>query len=290
MIGWLRPIVLFPASAVAGLSPAQLEAIWLTAGPHPASRLPGQSAAKRGGDVLVYHPAVWWISRNISQERGFVFYDLTVKVCGIASPRESSGHPGRTAVLDRRPALAANGRALLPRGRRLLGVPRSRIDPVGGSPELVLVAVAALAVASRSSLFAAEASIGARNADRVSHCVNDIVWRRDGGRVVQDARRLVANGQLVEAEAKLREATRRDRRKRAYLDFLQRVRPVLEQMLADKLMKRASSEQAGPKFRQADRIPNLSRNLKRTRPTRQRPKAAMRPSARTMLSCMLNSI
>ena len=81
---------------------------------------------------------------------------------------------------------------------------------------LVLVAVAALAVASRSSLFAAEASIGARNADPnvSSHCVNDIVWRRDGGPLVQDARRLVANGQLVETEAKLREATRRDPEKK----------------------------------------------------------------------------
>ena len=64
VIGWLRPVVLMPASALAGMGPQQLEAI-----------LAHELAHIRRHDYLVnllqtlvetllfYHPAVWWLSR-----------------------------------------------------------------------------------------------------------------------------------------------------------------------------------------------------------------------------------
>src|SRR5262245_23768942 len=63
-LGWLRPVILLPASAVTGLTPQQLEAI-----------IAHELAHIRRHDYLInllqavvetllfYHPAVWWVSR-----------------------------------------------------------------------------------------------------------------------------------------------------------------------------------------------------------------------------------
>jgi len=70
VIGFLKPVVLLPASALGGLAPHQLEAI-----------LAHELAHIRRHDYLVnllqtlvetvlfYHPAVWWLSRRIRIER-----------------------------------------------------------------------------------------------------------------------------------------------------------------------------------------------------------------------------
>ena len=83
VIGWLKPVVLLPASALAGLSPQQLEAI-----------LAHELAHIRRHDYLVnllqtlvetvlfYHPAVWWLSRRIRIERENCCDDLAVSLCG----------------------------------------------------------------------------------------------------------------------------------------------------------------------------------------------------------------
>ncbi|PYR61595.1 MAG: hypothetical protein DMF85_01770 [Acidobacteria bacterium] len=69
VVGWLKPVVLLPASALAGLAPQQLEAI-----------LAHEFAHIRRHDYLVnllqmfvetllfYHPAVWWLSRRIRHD------------------------------------------------------------------------------------------------------------------------------------------------------------------------------------------------------------------------------
>jgi len=131
VIGCLKPVVLLPASAIAALSPAQLEAI-----------LAHELAHVRRHDYLVnlfqtvvetllfYHPAVCWISRRIRIERENCCDDLAVSLCGdpvayanaladLESLR-SSIPPFRR--LDRT-AMAATGGSLLQRVRRLLGAP-----------------------------------------------------------------------------------------------------------------------------------------------------------------------
>ena len=69
MIGWLKPVVLFPAGVLSGLSPLQIEAL-----------LAHELAHIRRHDYLVnllqsivetllfYHPAVWWASRQVRIE------------------------------------------------------------------------------------------------------------------------------------------------------------------------------------------------------------------------------
>jgi beta-lactamase regulating signal transducer with metallopeptidase domain len=83
VIGWVKPVVLLPASALSGLSPQQLEAI-----------LAHELAHIRRHDYLVnllqtlvetllfYHPAVWWLSRRIRAEREHCCDDLAVSLCG----------------------------------------------------------------------------------------------------------------------------------------------------------------------------------------------------------------
>ena len=85
VIGWLKPMVLLPASTLAGLTPAQLELI-----------LAHELAHVRRHDYLVnlmqtvvetllfYHPAVWWVSRRMRIERENCCDDLAVLAGGDA--------------------------------------------------------------------------------------------------------------------------------------------------------------------------------------------------------------
>ena len=85
VIGWLKPVVLLPAATLLGLTPEQLEAV-----------LAHELAHIRRYDYLVnivqmlietlffYHPAVWWISGRIRQERELCCDDIAVRCCGDA--------------------------------------------------------------------------------------------------------------------------------------------------------------------------------------------------------------
>jgi beta-lactamase regulating signal transducer with metallopeptidase domain len=125
VIGWLKPVVLLPTSAVSGLAPHQLEAI-----------LAHELAHIRRHDYLVnllqtlvetllfYHPAVWWLSHRIRVERENCCDDLAVSLCGdpftyaqaLADLEGLRGSSGRLAV-------AVTGGSLVERVRRLLGAP-----------------------------------------------------------------------------------------------------------------------------------------------------------------------
>jgi TonB family protein len=121
VIGWLRPVVLIPLSAFAGLAPAQLDALLL----HEIAHI------RRFDTVinilltavetfLFYHPAVWWVSRQVRIEREHCCDDLAVSACGDAGMYVEA----LTALKPRKAAdmaLAANGGRLKDRVARLLG-------------------------------------------------------------------------------------------------------------------------------------------------------------------------
>ena len=83
VLGWLRPVILVPASALTGLTPQQLEVL-----------LAHELAHVRRYDYVVnviqsvietllfYHPAVWWVSRRVREERENCCDDLVVQLCG----------------------------------------------------------------------------------------------------------------------------------------------------------------------------------------------------------------
>ena len=148
VIGWLRPVILVPASAFAGLTPQQLEAI-----------LAHELAHVRRNDYLVnllqavaetllfYHPAVWWVSRQVRQERESCCDDLAVAVCG-----DRLGYARALAALEElrmpmpRLALGADGGSLLRRIRRLAGVPeKTPVAWIAGALALSLLLAGAVA-------------------------------------------------------------------------------------------------------------------------------------------------
>lgn len=151
-LGWLKPVVLIPAAALLALSPEALEAVLIhelehvRRGDFLANLL--QTFAEA---LLFYHPAVWWLSRRIRQEREHACDDAAVQACGdpilyasaLARLEELRAQP--FSIPDLAPA--ASGGRLMSRIQRILR-PRTAHDLV--SP-LVILAPALLLVTTLGS-------------------------------------------------------------------------------------------------------------------------------------------
>ncbi|MDA0920009.1 MAG: carboxypeptidase regulatory-like domain-containing protein [Planctomycetota bacterium] len=162
VIGVLRPLILLPATALTGLSVEQLDAI-----------LAHEIAHIRRHDcfinliltvietLLFYHPAVWWLSGRIRQERENCCDDIASAVCG--NPIRYAEALIRMEEL-RTPAgglaMAATGGSLALRIRRLLGQPARESSRqnwwIGGFVSLLIVAALVSTVVSQSSETQAE--------------------------------------------------------------------------------------------------------------------------------------
>ncbi len=123
VVGWFRPMVLLPVSALTGLSAQQLEAVIAHELAH-VKRLDSfvnlfQIAAET---LLFYHPAVWWLSKRIRAERENCCDDAAISVCG--NPVEYARALATMAEWQNAPllAMAANRSPLAERVARLLGV------------------------------------------------------------------------------------------------------------------------------------------------------------------------
>ncbi len=129
VVGWLRPVILVPVSAFTGLTAQQIEAL-----------LAHELAHIRRYDYLVnllqtaietllfYHPAVWWVSRQIRSERENCCDDLAVAACGnvltyarALAALELLRSKGVVPQL----AMASDGGSLLKRIQRLVETPSS---------------------------------------------------------------------------------------------------------------------------------------------------------------------
>lgn len=140
VIGCLKPHILLPVIALTGLTELQLRAI-----------LAHELAHIRRHDYLVnllqaavetllfFHPAVWWVSREIRREREHCCDDIAVAVCG--DPLEYAAALAGMEEIRARipdPALAANGGELVSRIRRLLGEPTPSSRPAGAFAVIAL--------------------------------------------------------------------------------------------------------------------------------------------------------
>jgi len=134
VVGYLRPVVLIPVSALTGLAPEHIAALLAHELAH-IRRLDYavnllQSIAEA---VLFYHPAVWWVSDQIRVEREHCCDDLAVSASGDlvsyirALTEMESFRPAHTAT-----ALAANGGSLVNRIRRLSQQTPSTSDSLPG--------------------------------------------------------------------------------------------------------------------------------------------------------------
>jgi beta-lactamase regulating signal transducer with metallopeptidase domain/sporulation protein YlmC with PRC-barrel domain len=123
VLGWFRPVVFLPISALTCLSEAQLRAVIA----HELAHIRRFDAFVNLFQVAVetllfYHPAVWWLSRRIRAERENCCDDVALSLCGnpaeyaraLALMEESRVAPSF--------AMAANRGPLESRVSRLLGI------------------------------------------------------------------------------------------------------------------------------------------------------------------------
>ena len=147
VLGWLRPVIILPLAAVAQLPPAQVEAVLAHELAHVRRHDYLVNLLQRVAEaVLFYHPAIWWISARVREEREHCCDDLAIEVCG-----DRDSYATALAELESRrttePALglAATDGPLLNRIRRILQVSGSeRIQTPNWTVTLALAAVFAL--------------------------------------------------------------------------------------------------------------------------------------------------
>jgi beta-lactamase regulating signal transducer with metallopeptidase domain len=83
VIGWFRPVVFLPVSALTGLSESQLEAVIA----HELAHIQRLDAFVNVFQVCVetllfYHPAIWWMNKRIRAEREHCCDEIAVALCG----------------------------------------------------------------------------------------------------------------------------------------------------------------------------------------------------------------
>ncbi len=148
VVGWLRPAILLPSSALTGLTAEQIEAL-----------LAHELAHIRRYDYLVnmlqtvvetlgfYHPAVWWVSHRIRVERENCCDDLAIRISGdrvryaraLTSMEEIRS--GRSEL-----AVAVNGGNLFSRIRRLLGKDSTDSSRTSWIPSVITILLIAIIV------------------------------------------------------------------------------------------------------------------------------------------------
>jgi ankyrin repeat protein/beta-lactamase regulating signal transducer with metallopeptidase domain len=144
VIGWVRPAILLPASALTGLTPDELLAIVA----HELAHVRRHDFLVNGLQrivecVLFYHPAVWWVSGRIRLERERCCDDLAVAaVCGntVLYAQALVAVERARATL---PALAvpSAGIGVADRVRRVLGVRGASHDWQSAAAAVVFAAI-----------------------------------------------------------------------------------------------------------------------------------------------------
>jgi beta-lactamase regulating signal transducer with metallopeptidase domain/ubiquinone biosynthesis protein UbiJ len=174
VVGWLKPVILWPAAALLGLPAHELDALVVHELAHVRRQDALMNLLQACIDVLFFHhPAAWWISGQVRAEREHCADDLAVRVleAGHAGSRLSYAK-ALLALEERRQAhalaLAANGGSLLDRIRRLAGVEEQPASPVRP------LAAAAMASLLLAVLVTAAAPIREARADELPKDTNTI--------------------------------------------------------------------------------------------------------------------
>lgn len=85
VIGWFRPVVFLPVTALTGLSEDQLRSVIAHELAHIQRLDPFVNVFQVGVETLLfYHPAVWWLNKKIRAEREHCCDDVAVTACGNA--------------------------------------------------------------------------------------------------------------------------------------------------------------------------------------------------------------
>lgn len=121
VVGSLKPVILWPAAALTGLTPKQVDALLAHELAHIARHDHLVNLLQVAIETLLFfHPCVWWLSRRIRQERENCCDDLAATVLGskveYAEALVAMESLRQAHVLS----LSANGGSLMKRIQRLL--------------------------------------------------------------------------------------------------------------------------------------------------------------------------
>ena len=148
VIGWLKPVILLPASVLTGFSAEQIEAILAHELAHIKRCDYLVNMLQTGVEILgFYHPAVWWISKKIRVERENCCDDIAVKVSGdkIAYAKTLALFEGiKPAQPDL--AVAASGGSLFQRICRLIQKDSTNINADWKPSFIAIVLIIALLI------------------------------------------------------------------------------------------------------------------------------------------------
>lgn len=129
--GVVRPVVVLPVAMLAGLTPQQIEMVLAHELAHVWRRDVLANLLQAAVETLLFfHPAVWWMSARVREEREHCCDDLAVAACGgdpvaytetlLALEEARSGMPAF--------AVGATGGSLLRRALRLLNTEPAHAD------------------------------------------------------------------------------------------------------------------------------------------------------------------
>jgi uncharacterized protein (TIGR03435 family) len=156
VVGLLRPVVLVPLGALAGLPAEQLEALLLHELAHIRRYDYLVNALQSIIEALLfYHPAVWWVSGHMRSEREMCCDNAAVAITGDALGfARALAQIGAAEHAHHQTAMAATGGSVVNRVARLLGVPRpaSRTHSFAAvAAAAALVVIAAMAVMGQTA-------------------------------------------------------------------------------------------------------------------------------------------
>ena len=148
-LGYLKPFILLPAGTIAGLPASQLEAIIA----HEVAHIKRYDYLQNIINSLIeitffYHPAIWWITDKINEERENCCDDIAVSLTGdnrgladaLAGITQTINHSQYTL------AMTGKQNRLLQRIKRLIGIKESNRNFSYSNYGFVLIAVLAAGI------------------------------------------------------------------------------------------------------------------------------------------------
>ncbi|MGX9217863.1 M56 family metallopeptidase [Massilia varians] len=141
--GWWRPVVLVPASLMSGMPPQLLEALLAHELAHVRRCDYVVNLIQSAIEILLfYHPAVWWLSNRIREEREQIADDVAASTLG--EPRRLALALSELDLFQFTPQLApaAHGGNLMSRIKRLV---RPETEPLNWKLALPILGLATAA-------------------------------------------------------------------------------------------------------------------------------------------------
>ncbi len=124
VVGWFRPVILLPVSSLTGLTTQQLDLVLAHELAHIHRGDAWVNLAQSVAETLFfYHPAVWWVSSWIREDREQCCDEVALATCGNAALyAEALARLEEMRIPGAKLSLAASDGSLLGRVRWILGM------------------------------------------------------------------------------------------------------------------------------------------------------------------------